>query len=106
MVMFLRPVHMTPDRSLKVFFSISQSSFLATLISFVSLFLACLHCIHTSVSILFGLEKLPLVPIEHRLNATANLSIVADHIHPFMTTVYPYSDGYFQLDNAHVSKLK
>ncbi len=34
----------------------------------------------------------PLVPIEHRLNATAFLSIVADHIHPFMTTVYPSSD--------------
>ncbi len=32
----------------------------------------------------------PLVPIEHRLNAY--LSIVADHVHPFMTTVYPSSD--------------
>ncbi len=31
----------------------------------------------------------PLVPIEHCLNATAYLSIVADHVHPFMTTVYP-----------------
>ncbi len=30
----------------------------------------------------------PLVPIEHRLNATAYLSIVADHVHPIMTTVY------------------
>ncbi len=30
----------------------------------------------------------PLVPIEHRLNTTAYLSIVADHVHPFMTTVY------------------
>ncbi len=30
----------------------------------------------------------PLVPIEHRLNATAYLSIVADHVLPFMTTVY------------------
>ncbi len=29
----------------------------------------------------------PLVPIEHHLNATAYLSIVADHVHPFMTTV-------------------
>ncbi len=48
----------------------------------------------------------PLVPIEHRLNATAYLSIVADHVHPFMTTVYPSSDGYFQQDNAHVTKLK
>ncbi len=30
----------------------------------------------------------PLVPIEHCLNATVYLSIVADHVHPFMTTVY------------------
>ncbi len=42
----------------------------------------------------------PLVPIEHSLNTTAYLSIVADHVHPFMTTVYPSSDGYFQQDNA------
>ncbi len=35
----------------------------------------------------------PLVPIEHRLNATAYLSIVADHVHPFMTIVYPSSDA-------------
>ncbi len=42
----------------------------------------------------------PLVPVEYRLNATACLSIVADHVHPFMTTVYPSSDGYFQQDNA------
>ncbi len=35
----------------------------------------------------------PLVPIEHRLNTTAYLSIVADHVHPFMTTAYPSSDG-------------
>ena len=39
----------------------------------------------------------PLVPIGHRLNATAYLSIVSDHVHPFMT---PSSDGYFQQDNA------
>ncbi len=31
----------------------------------------------------------PLVPIEHHLNATAYLSIVADDVLPFMTTVYP-----------------
>ncbi len=29
----------------------------------------------------------PLVPTEHCLNAAAYLSIVADHVHPFMTTV-------------------
>ncbi len=42
----------------------------------------------------------PLEPIEHHLNATAYLSIVADHVHPFMTTVYPSSDSYFQQNNA------
>uniref|UniRef100_A0AAR2INL3 Tc1-like transposase DDE domain-containing protein n=1 Tax=Pygocentrus nattereri TaxID=42514 RepID=A0AAR2INL3_PYGNA len=42
----------------------------------------------------------PLVPIEHCLNAAAYLSIVADHVHPFMTTVYPSSDGYFQQGNV------
>ncbi len=40
----------------------------------------------------------PLGTIEHRLNATAFLSIVADHVHPFMT-----SDGYFQQNNAQRS---
>ncbi len=48
----------------------------------------------------------PLVPIEHRLNATAYLSIVAYHVHPFMTTVYTSSDGYFQQDNAPCHKAQ
>ncbi len=48
----------------------------------------------------------PLVPIEHRLLTTADLSIVADHVHPFMTTVYPSSDGYFQQDNAPCHKAQ
>ncbi len=48
----------------------------------------------------------PLVPIEHRLNTTDSLSIVADHVHPFMTTVYPSSDGYFQQDNAPCHKAQ
>ncbi len=39
----------------------------------------------------------PLVPIKHRLNATAYLSIGADHVHPFMTTVQSMH---------HVIKLK
>jgi len=46
----------------------------------------------------------PLAPIEDRLKAIAYLSIVADHVHPFMTTVYPSSDGYFQQDNAPLSQ--
>ncbi len=48
----------------------------------------------------------PLVPIEYHLNASAYLSIVADHVHPFMTTVYPSSDGYFQQDNAPCHKAQ
>ncbi len=35
----------------------------------------------------------PLVPIEYRLNTTVYLSIVAVHVHPFMTTVYSSSDA-------------
>uniref|UniRef100_A0A9J8BJ31 Tc1-like transposase DDE domain-containing protein n=1 Tax=Cyprinus carpio carpio TaxID=630221 RepID=A0A9J8BJ31_CYPCA len=46
----------------------------------------------------------PLVPIGHRLNATAYLSIVSDHVHPFMTIMYPSSDGSFQQDNAPCHK--
>ncbi len=45
-----------------------------------------------------------LVPIERCLNATAYLSIVTDHVYPFMTTEYPSSDGYFQQDNAPCQK--
>ncbi len=47
-----------------------------------------------------------LVPIEHRLNATAYLSIVADHVLPFMTTVYPSSDVLPAGIMQHVTKLK
>ncbi len=46
----------------------------------------------------------PLVPIEHRLNATVYLSIV-DHVHPFMTTVY-HLLMYFQQDNAPCHKAQ
>ncbi len=48
----------------------------------------------------------PLVPIEHCLNATAYLSIVADHVHPFMTAVYPSSDATSSRIMHHVTKLK
>ncbi len=34
----------------------------------------------------------PSLPIEHLLNTTAYLSIVAGHVHTFLTTVYPSSD--------------
>ncbi len=42
----------------------------------------------------------------NQLNATAYLSIVADHVHTLMTTVYPSSDGYFQQDNAPCHKAQ
>ncbi len=48
----------------------------------------------------------PLVPIMHRLNATAYLSIVSEHVHPLMTTVYPSRDGYFKQDNAPCHKAQ
>ncbi len=48
----------------------------------------------------------PLIPIEHCLNTTANLSIVGDHVHPFMTTVYPSSDATSSSILHHVTKLK
>ncbi len=47
----------------------------------------------------------PLVPIEHRLNATVYLSIVADHVHPFMTTVYPSSDATSSRIMHHVTNV-
>lgn len=34
-----------------------------------------------------------LIPTKHHLNATAYLTIVADHVHPFVMTVYPSPDG-------------
>ncbi len=45
----------------------------------------------------------PLVSIEHRLNATVYLSIVADHVHPFMTTS---SDATSSRIMHHVTQLK
>ncbi|KAK0141842.1 Transposable element Tcb1 transposase [Merluccius polli] len=53
-----------------------------------------------------NIGQMMVVPIEHRVKATDYLSIVADHVHPFMTTVYPSSDGYFQQDNAPCHKAR
>ncbi len=47
-----------------------------------------------------------LVLIEHHLNATAYPSIVADHVHPFITTVYPSSDATSSRIMHHATKLK
>ncbi len=55
---------------------------------------------------IFSLHTLcPLVPIGHCLNDKAYLSIVADHVHPFMTTVY-HLLMYFQQDNAPCHKAQ
>ncbi len=48
----------------------------------------------------------PLVPTENCFNAAAYLSFVADHVHPFMTTVYPSSDATSSRIKHHVTKLK
>ncbi len=48
----------------------------------------------------------PLVPIEHRLNATAYRSIIADHVHPFMTTVTHLLMATSSRLMHHVTKLK
>lgn len=37
--------------------------------------------------IVFWHTLAPSAPVEHNLNTTACLSFVADHVHPFMTTV-------------------
>jgi len=48
----------------------------------------------------------PLVPIGHRLIAVAYLSIVSDHVHPFMASMDPTPDGYFQQDNVPCHKAQ
>ncbi len=48
----------------------------------------------------------PLVPTEHRLNATAYLNIVADHVHPFITTVYHLLMATSSRIMHHIIKLK
>ncbi len=52
-----------------------------------------------------GIFLAHLVSIEHRLIPTVYLSIVADHVHPFMTTVY-HLLMYFQQDNAPCHKAQ
>ncbi len=55
---------------------------------------------------IFSWHTFGTLSIEHRLNTTAYLRIVAGHVHPFMTTVYLSSDGYFQQDNAPCHKAQ
>ncbi len=44
--------------------------------------------------------------MEATIRLQAYRSIVADHVHPFMTTVYLSSDGYFQQDKAPCHKAQ
>lgn len=46
----------------------------------------------------------PSEQTEHSLNGGAYLSIVAEHVLPFMETLYPSSDGYLQQDNTQSHK--
>jgi len=48
----------------------------------------------------------PLVPIKHCLNVTVYLSIVADHVHSFKTTVYHLLMATFRSIMCHITKLK
>lgn len=47
-----------------------------------------------------------LLPPLVLFSTTAYLSIVADHVHPFMISVCPSSDGCFQQDNAPHDKAR
>ncbi len=47
-----------------------------------------------------------LLPIERCLNVTAYLSIIADHLHLFRTTVFPSYDTNSSRINCYVTKLK
>jgi len=46
----------------------------------------------------------PLMPIGHHLNAMAYLSIVSDHIHPFIATIHPLMATSSRIMH-HVTKL-
>jgi len=48
----------------------------------------------------------PIVPIGHCLNATAYLSIVSDHVHPFMATMYHSLMATSSRIMHHVTKLE
>ena len=56
---------------------------------------------------MFSWETLgPAIYVDVTLKHTIYLSIVADHEHPFMETVFPEGCGLFQQDNALCLKAK
>ncbi|GFU98576.1 transposase domain containing protein [Trichonephila clavipes] len=48
----------------------------------------------------------PVVVVEHTINATGYVNIIADLLHPYMTSVSPAGNGMFQQDNAPCHKAK
>ncbi|KAK3531484.1 hypothetical protein QTP70_023275, partial [Hemibagrus guttatus] len=48
----------------------------------------------------------PAIHVDVTLTCTTYLSTVADHVHPFMETVFPDACGLFQQDNAPCHKAK
>ena len=48
----------------------------------------------------------PAIHVDVTLTRTTYQSIVADHVHPFMETVFPGGCGLFQQDNASCHKAK
>ncbi|KAK3520422.1 hypothetical protein QTP70_024176, partial [Hemibagrus guttatus] len=48
----------------------------------------------------------PAIHVIVTLTHTTSLSIVADHVHPVMETVFPDACGLFQQDNAPCHKTK
>ncbi|GFV52135.1 transposase domain containing protein [Trichonephila clavipes] len=48
----------------------------------------------------------PVVVVEQTMNATGYLNIIADQLHPYMTSVSPAGNGMFQQDNAPCHKAK
>ena len=46
----------------------------------------------------------PIIPIEQSLTSVHYVNIVANQVHPFMTTVFTAGDGVYQQDNAPCHK--
>ena len=52
------------------------------------------------------LDSWRLKNVTCNMDATAYLNIAADHLHSFMATIYPSSNGYLKHDNALCQKAK
>lgn len=48
----------------------------------------------------------PAIHVAVTLTCTIYLSVVADHVHPFIETVFPHCSGHSQLDNTLCHKAK